>query len=379
MSGPLAGLKIIEISGVGPGPFCGMLLADMGADVIRVEKQTGNAFAQNPDYDYLNRGKRCIGVNLKSEEGRKVVLKLAETADGMFEGFRPGVAEKLGIGPDEVMAVNPKLVYGRMTGWGQDGPLSQTAGHDINYISLSGALHATGLRGAKPTVPLSLVGDFGGGGLILAYGMMCALFEASKSGQGQVVDSAMFEGAATLMTSFFGAQKVGFWKEERGTNMLDSGAHFYDTYECADGEYVSVGAIEGPFYAALIEGLGLSQDELPNQMDMERWPAMTEKFAAIFKTKTRDEWAEVFADKDACVSPILKMSELKSHPHIQARESLIDLDGHIQPAPAPKFSRTPASVKHQAAHVGEHTDAILSEIGLTADEVATLKASGGIV
>lgn len=377
--GPLKGIRLIEIAGIGPGPFAGMMLADMGAEVIRVERPGGNMFSGNPEYDYLNRGKRCIAVNLKSPAGVEVVLKLADSAAGMFEGFRPGVVEKLGIGPDVVCERNPALVYGRMTGWGQEGPWSQTAGHDINYISIAGALHPMGQKGSKPMVPLSLVGDFGGGGLMLAYGMVCALLEAKGSGKGQVVDAAMVDGAALLMTSFFGAQQVGFWQEQRGSNMLDSGAPFYDTYECADGECVSVGAIEPQFYQALIEGLGLAGEELPEQMDMAQWPAMKERFAGIFKGKTRDEWAATFDGKDACVAPILKMSEVPDHPQIQARQTLVDLDGRLQPGPAPRFSRTQAGIAHAAAGIGQHTDEILDEIGVSGAALAELRDQGAVV
>ena len=376
--GPLTGLTIIEIAGIGPGPFAGMLLADMGADVIRVERPGGGMFNGNPDYDYLNRGKRCIVVNLKSESGVKLVLSLAENADAIFEGFRPGVAEKLGIGPDVVMARNPKLVYGRMTGWGQDGPWSQTAGHDLNYISIAGALHPLGHKDSRPMVPLSLVGDFGGGGLMLAYGMVCALLEAKTSDKGQVVDAAMVDGAAILMSTFFAAQQVGFWKEERGSNMLDSGAPYYDTYECADGEHVSVGAIEPQFFSQLLLGLGLQADDLPDQNDQEAWPVLKEAFITTFKTRSRDEWAEVFEGMDACVAPVLKMSEVAGHPHIKARNTMVDINGHIQPGPAPRFSRTPGKIRHRAAELGEHTDSILKDLGLNETAIKKLKAEGAV-
>lgn len=377
--GPLRGIRIIEIAGIGPGPFAGMMLADMGADVIRVERPGGNQFSGDPNYDYLNRGKRCIAVNLKSAEGANLVLRLAEGASGMFEGFRPGVAEKLGIGPIPARERNPGLVYGRMTGWGQDGPMSQVAGHDINYISLAGALHPIGPAGGKPAVPLSLVGDFGGGGLLLAYGMVCALLEAKISGEGQVVDAAMVDGAALLMTSFFGAQQVGYWKEERGSNMLDSGAPFYDTYECGDGAFISVGAIEPQFYSALLRGLGLQAHELPQQMDMAKWPEMKEIFTRTIKSKSRDEWMRVFEGADACVAPILKMSEVPGHPHIQARRTLVDFQGNWQPAPAPRFSRTQAEISQRAADIGEHSDEILQELGLDSQAIDKLRASSVIV
>jgi alpha-methylacyl-CoA racemase len=376
--GPLKGIRIIEIAGLGPGPFAGMLLADMGAEVIRVERIGGGLFDASPDYDYMNRGKRCIAVNLKNPEGVETVLKLAENADAMFEGFRPGVVEKLGIGPDVVRARNPRLVFGRMTGWGQEGPLAQTAGHDINYISIAGALHPMGQYGSRPMVPLSLVGDFGGGGLMLAYGMVCALLESKISGEGQVVDAAMVDGAAILMASLFGAQQVGYWKEERGTNMLDSGAPFYDTYECADGECVSVGAIEPQFYSQLLIGLSLNKANLPDQMDMEQWPKIKKIFTDIFIKESRDHWVNVFDGKDACVAPVLKMSEVQNHPHIKARETMVDINGHIQPAPAPRFSRTQAVIKHRAAIVGEHTDEILAELGLDTNSIDQLRKKGAV-
>jgi alpha-methylacyl-CoA racemase len=291
----------------------------------------------------------------------------------MLEGFRPGVVEKLGIGPEDVRAVNPKLVYGRMTGWGQDGPMSQAAGHDVNYISIAGALHPMGQKGSKPMIPLSLVGDFGGGGMVLAYGVVCALLEAKTSGEGQVVDAAMVDGAALLMTSFFGAQQVGYWKEERGSNMLDSGAPYYDTYECSDGEYISVGAIEPPFYAALLEGLGLANKDLPDQNDQAAWPGLIELFALTIKSKTRDEWTAIFEGKDACVAPVLTMSEDPEHPHLKARNTLVDVEGNLQPGPAPRFSRTEPKIRHRAAAVGEHTDEILKELGLDEKAINRLR------
>lgn len=376
--GPLKGLRIIEIAGIGPGPFAGMLLADMGAEVIRVERPGGGMFGGLPEYDYLNRGKRCIAVNLKTPEGVDLVLKLAESADAMFEGFRPGVVEKLGIGPDMARARNPKLVYGRMTGWGQDGPMAQTAGHDVNYISITGALHSIGEKGGKPVVPLALVGDFGGGGMMLAYGMVCALLEAKVSGEGQVVDAAIVDGVATLMTSFFAAQQVGFWKEQRGSNMLDSGMPWYDTYECADGEYISVGAIEPQFYAELLVGLGLEGESLPDQNDADGWPELRRQFTRTILSRTRDEWAQIFEGRDACVAPVLKISEVADHPHIKARNTLVDVGGNIQPAPAPRFSRTRAEIRSRAAAVGEHTDEILQELGVADEAIGVLREQGAV-
>lgn len=376
--GPLQGVKVLEIAGIGPGPFAGMMLADMGADVIRVERPKGGMFGDNPKLDILNRGKRCIGVDLKTPEGVETVLKLAEQCDAMFEGFRPGVVEKLGIGPEQVMARNPKLVYGRMTGWGQDGPLAHASGHDINYISITGALHAIGNRGEKPVVPLNLVGDFGGGGLMLAFGMVCAILEAKQSGKGQVVDTAMVDGAAALMASVYGAQQSGFWSEERGTNMLDSGAHFYDTYETSDGKYICVGAFEPQFYAELLRLIGLEDEELPHQMDMGKWPELKERFETVFKTKTRDEWCEILDGTDACFSPVLPMSEAYSHPHNVARGTFVEREGVMQPRPAPRFSRTDSEIQRPAARVGEHTDEILAELGFSEEQVAELKENKAI-
>jgi alpha-methylacyl-CoA racemase len=375
--GPLAGVRIIEVAGIGAGPFAGMILADLGADVIRVERRGGGFLGGNGSpQDLLARGKRCICVDLKSAEGVATLLDLAKGADGLFEGMRPGVAERLGIGPGDCLARNPRLVYGRMTGWGQEGPLAQAAGHDINYISLSGALHAVGRRGEPPAIPLNLVGDFGGGGLVLALGLVAALLEARQSGRGQVVDAAMLDGAAMLMTSIYGAHQVGFWSDERGTNLLDSAAHFYDVYETKDGRYVSVGAIEPQFYAALLEGLGLSHEELPAQMDRPAWPAMKRRFREIFATRTRDEWCAVFDGVDACVAPVLAMSEVHDHPHNRARRGFFEAFGARHPHPAPRFSRTPCDVHRAPAKLGEHTDEVLSEIGYDAARIRALREAG---
>ena len=378
--GPLKGLTIIEIAGIGPGPFAAMLLADMCANVIRVERPGGSMFtaAHNPRLDFLNRGKRCISINLKEPGGVETVLALIEKADGLLEGNRPGVMERLGLGPDLCLERNPALVFGRMTGWGQEGPMAQEAGHDVNYVALSGALHPIGRAGEKPAIPLNLVGDFGGGGLMLAYGMVCGLLEARVSGQGQVVDSAMIDGAATLMASTFAACQVGFWSEERGTNLLDSGSHFYEVYETADGKYISLGSIEPQFYAALLERLGDDAKYFENQFDMENWPAMKEKMTEIFKRKTRDEWDEIFAGANACYAPVLAMSEVRHHPHHQARGSFID-DGEVwQPAPAPRFSRTPGEIRGCAAEIGEHSEEILRELGWSDEQIAEKVQSGAV-
>ena len=379
--GPLAGITLIEIAGIGPGPFAAMLLADMGANVIRVERPGGSLFTavHNPKLDFLNRGKRCISINLKEPDGVETVLGLLEKADGLLEGNRPGVMERLGLGPDVCLERNPRLIFGRMTGWGQDGPMAQEAGHDINYVALSGALHPIGRRGEKPAIPLNLVGDFGGGGLWLAYGMVCALLEAKTSDQGQVVDAAMIDGAATLMASTFAAQQVGFWNEKRGTNLLDSGSHFYEVYETKDGKYISLGSIEPQFYAALMDKLGEDAKHFDNQFDAENWPAMKEKMTEIFKRRTRDEWDEIMAGADVCYAPVLSMSEVRHHPHHQARGSFID-DGEVwQPAPGPRFSRTPGEIRSHAADIGEHTKDIMREFGFSEEDIAAKLASGAIV
>jgi len=379
--GPLRGTKIIELSGIGPGPFAGMMLADMGAEVLRVERPGGGTFAsgEGARFDLLNRGKRCICVDLKKTRGTEIVLRLLERADGLFEGFRPGVVERLGLGPDVCLERNSRLVFGRMTGWGQDGPLSPAAGHDINYISLSGALHAMGRRNEKPAIPLNLVGDFGGGGLLLAFGMVCALLEARISGRGQVVDTSMVEGSALLMTAIFGAQQQGFWSEERGTNMLDSGAPFYDAYETADGRYISVGAIEPQFYAELVERLGLAGESLPAQLDSSGWEAVSERLTALFKTRTRDQWCDVLEGSNACFAPVLAMSEVHEHAHNAARGSFIECAGVRQVRPVPRFSRTdPSTVERSPARVGEHTDEALSDWGFSQEELAELREQGAI-
>jgi alpha-methylacyl-CoA racemase len=378
--GPLKGLTIIEIAGIGPGPFAAMLLADMGAEVIRVERPGGSVFAaaHNPKLDFLNRNKRCISVNLKAADGVDTVLRLLEKADALLEGNRPGVMERLGLGPDVCLARNPALVYGRMTGYGQEGPMAHDAGHDINYIALSGALHPIGRAGEKPAIPLNLVGDFGGGGLMLAYGMVCALLETKNSGKGQVVDAAMIDGAATLMASTFAANQVGFWSDERGTNLLDSGSHFYEVYETADNKYISLGSIEPQFYAALLSKLGDDAKLFEQQFDSANWPAMKERLAAIIKGKTRDEWDAVFAGANACYAPVLSMAEVRHHPHHQARGTFID-DGEVwQPAPAPRFSRTKAEIHRGAATIGQHSEEILREFGFTENEITARLESGAI-
>ena len=375
--GPLQGIRVIEIAGIGPGPFCGMMLSDMGAEVLRIDR-ADRVQAPGVSGDLLARGRRSVGVNLKSPEGVEVVLKLVEKADAMFEGFRPGVMERLGLGPDDCMGRNPGLVYGRMTGWGQDGPMANAAGHDINYISLAGALEPMGRKGEKPLPPLNLVGDFGGGGLILAFGMLCALLEKSKSGKGQVVDAAMVDGAAILMAMFHGMRSFGYWKEERGTNLLDTGAHFYDVYECKDGKYISIGSIEPQFYAELLQRTGLDGDALGGQMDRSRWEANKETVEALFKTKTREEWCSLMEGTDVCFSPVLSMSEAPEHPHNKERGTFVEREGIVQPAPAPRFSRTTAEIQGPPPNAGTHTDEALKDWGFGGDELASLRSEGAI-
>jgi alpha-methylacyl-CoA racemase len=378
--GPLAGITVIEIAGIGPGPFCGMLLADLGADVIRIDRAQSvrGGDPDRPPADLLARGRRSLGVDLKNPDGVEVVLALVEKADALIEGFRPGVTERLGIGPDESLARNPRLVYGRMTGWGQDGPYASAAGHDINYISLAGALEPIGRRGEAPVPPLNLVGDFGGGGLLLAFGLVAALLEAQRSGQGQVIDAAMVDGAASLMTMTHSFRAMGIWNDERGTNMLDTGAHFYDVYETADGKYVSIGSIEPQFYAELLRLTGLEGEELPWQQDRAAWPAMKERLAAIFRSKSRDEWCALMEGSDVCFAPVLAIPEAIEHPHNVHRGTFVEVAGITQPGPAPRFSRTPGAIRRPPAHAGQHTDEVLTEAGFDADRVAKLREAGAI-
>jgi alpha-methylacyl-CoA racemase len=377
--GPLDGIRIIELAGIGPGPFAAMMLADMGADILRVDRAqtvTGRFDALNQDVLY--RGRRSIGIDLKHPDGVESLLRLVEQADALVEGFRPGVTERLGIGPDDCRARNPRLVYGRMTGWGQDGPYAQAAGHDINYIALAGALAHFGRAGTNPTPPINLIGDFGGGGMLMAFGIVCGLLEARTSGHGQVVDAAMVDGSAALMAMIWGFRSMGSWSEEHGTNVLDTGAPFYDTYETADGKFISLGSLEPQFYAELIGRLGLDDVDLTAQMDRRGWPALRERFTALFKSKTRDEWCEILEMSDACFAPVLTMSEAAEHPHIKARQTVVDELGVLQPAPAPRFSRTPGAIQRPPAWPGEHTDGALAEWGFSADEIAKLRDAGAI-
>lgn len=361
--GPLGGVRIIELAGIGPGPFAGMMLADMGAEVIVVDR-AGPPSPLDLKVDINRRGKRSIALDLKSDEGRATLLKLCETADALVEGFRPGVMEKLGLGPDEVLKANPKIVYGRMTGWGQTGPLAKTAGHDINYISLSGALHGMGPADGPPSAPLNLVGDYGGGGMMLAFGLVCGILEARTSGKGQAIDVSMVEGSSALMSIFHSMLASGRWAPMRGVNLLDGGAHFYGTFETKDGDYVSLGAIEPQFMQVFVEKAGLDASWMQKHLNPMEWAGLKAELKALFKTRTRDEWCEMLDGTDACFSPILPFWEAHKHPQNEARESFIEVDGVRQPAPTPRFSRTEASVSHGPVARGADTDAILKELGL---------------
>jgi alpha-methylacyl-CoA racemase len=374
--GPLHGVRVIEIASLAPAPFGCMVLSDLGADVLRVDRPT--SVGGDASVDPLGRGRRSIGLNLKDPAGVDVLLRLVETADVLVEGFRPGVTERLGFGPDICLERNPGLIYGRMTGWGQEGPMAPMAGHDINYIAIAGALDPVGRAGERPLPPLNLVGDFGGGGMLLAVGILAALHERSQSGRGQVVDAAMVDGAALLTSFIHGMRGQGVWQDARGTNLLDSGAPFYDTYETADGLFMSVGALEPQFYAALLHGLGLEGEDLPGQLDQGRWPDLRARFTEVFKRRTRDEWTEIFDGTDACVAPVLGLGEAPNHPHATARTGFIDVAGLPQPAPAPRFSRTSADTPTPPIRPGEHTDAALGELGLTAEEIGELRDRGAI-
>ena len=377
--GPLAGLRVVELQGIGPGPFCGMMLADMGAEIIRVDRSAAVGSGAR-GADVLARGRKSIAVDLKNPQGVETVLKLVETADVLLEGFRPGVTERLGLGPDACLARNPKLVYGRMTGWGQTGTMAHAAGHDINYISLSGVLHAIGEPGSRPTPPLNLVGDFGGGGMLLAFGIVAALYERGVSGKGQVIDAAMTDGSALLMNSIFGLMGQGVWNQNRGSNLLDGGAHFYGTYETKDGRFVSIGSIEPQFYALLLEKTGLDQDpDLAKQMSRDDWPKLREKLAAVLATKTRDEWDEIMLGTDICYAPILNFDEAVAHPHNQARNTFVASADIVQAAPAPRFSRTEPELPEPPVAPGEHSEEVLASIGLDAAAIAELKSSGAVV
>jgi alpha-methylacyl-CoA racemase len=373
-SGPLSGLKIVEFAGIGPGPFCGMLLSDLGADVVRVDRK-GSGRASPADV--TSRGRRSVALDLKSPDAIEAVLKLLESADGLIEGFRPGVMERLGLGPDVVLKRNPKLVFGRMTGWGQTGPYAKAAGHDMNYIAITGALHAIGTED-KPVPPLNLVGDFGGGALYLAFGLMAGIISARETGKGQVIDCAMSDGAASLMAMFYGFKGAGIWQEKRRSNLLDGGAHFYDTYQCADGKWISIGSIEPQFYALLLEKTGITDPEFANQMDRSAWPSLKAKLQDVLRTKTQAEWCAIMDATDICFAPVLDLDEAPKHAHNVARETFVTVEGVVQPAPAPRFSATPGAIQGPPPKIGAHNDEALTDWGFTAAEVAALKEKGAL-
>ena len=381
--GPLAGIKIVELAGIGPGPFCCMLLADMGAEVVRVDRAANVGSRDARDgrgehrFNLLTRGRRNLAVDLKNPAGVAAVLRLIDQAEALIEGFRPGVMERLGLGPERCLDRNPKLVYGRMTGWGQDGPIAHTAGHDINYIALAGTLQAIGPAGGPPIAPLNLVGDFGGGALYMAMGVLAGILNARQTGKGQVVDCSMVEGAASLMMMMYGALADGSWIEERGRNRVDGGAHFYGVYETRDGEHVAIGSIEPQFYALLLRHTGIPAEELP-QWERRRWPELRERLAAVFKTKTRDEWVAIMEQTDICFAPVLRMSEAFDHPHNRHRQSFVEIDGIPQPAPAPRFVGTPGAVQRPPARPGEHTGEVLRDWGFAAEEIAALHRAGAV-
>ena len=378
--GPLAGYKIVEMAGIGPAPMCAMLLADLGATVLRIDRQqpSGLGLPGEARFNLLNRSRHAIAVDLKHPEGIALVLRLAGSADALIEGFRPGVMERLGLGPEPCLARNPRLVYGRMTGWGQEGPLAQAAGHDLNYIALSGVLHSIGRAGQPPTPPLNLVGDFGGGALYLAFGVACGLLEAQRSGKGQVVDAAMVDGAASLMAIFYGLHAAGSFTPRRGENVLDSGAFFYDVYECADGKFISLASIEDKFLEEFLRRMEINPEEMPPKMDRWRWPEAKAKLTARFKTRTRDEWCRLLEGSDACFAPVLSLAEAPRHPHNVARQTFVEVDGIMQPAPAPRFSRTPSGRPTPPEPSGARGIASLAQWGIAPDEITVLKHCGAL-
>jgi alpha-methylacyl-CoA racemase len=358
MAGPLTGLRVIELAGIGPGPHAAMILGDLGAEVVRIERPGAPGGVAR---DAMLRNRRFVVADLKSEQGRDLVLRLVAKADVLIEGYRPGVTERLGLGPDDCARVNERLIYGRMTGWGQTGPRSHQAGHDINYISLNGVLHSIGRKGERPVPPLNLVGDFGGGSMFLLVGILAALWERQTSGKGQVVDAAMIDGSSVLVQMMWSMRALGMWTDERGTNLLDGGAPYYDTYECADGRYIAVGAIEPQFYAAMLAGLGLDGADLPGQNDRARWPELRDRLAEVIGSKDRDHWAKVFADSDACVTPVLAFGEVQTEPHITERNTLYQADGGLEPSPAPRFSRSVPDRPRPPDEPGADTEAVLSD------------------
>ena len=378
--GPLAGIRIVEFAGIGPGPMCAMLLADMGATVIRLDRASAADLGLDKPqkYNLLMRSRRSVAIDLKRPEAVALALDLVAGADAIIEGFRPGTMERMGLGPEPCLARNPKLVYGRMTGWGQDGPYAPAAGHDLNYIALTGVLHAIGRNGGPPVPPLNLVGDFGGGALYLAFGMVCALLEARASGEGQVVDAAMVDGAASLATMFFGLHAASLHSDERGANILDSGAPYYDVYACADGRYISIAPIEAKFRAEFYRRIGLDPATLPNDADRANWPAVKQAIAARIATRTRDEWDALLAATDACYAPVLSLAEAPRHPHNVARGTFVEIDGVVQPGPAPRFSRTVPATPTAPEPAGASTEAVLAEWGIAAERIARLATDGTI-
>ncbi len=368
--GPLTGIRVIELVGIGPGPFTGMMMADMGAEVIAVDRIPANKLS----HDMARRGKKSIQLNLKSEEGKAALLKLCDNADALIEGYRPGVMEKLGLGPDVLHARNPKLTYGRMTGWGQTGPLASAAGHDINYIALSGALHTMGPKGAPPAIPLNLIGDIGGGGMVLAFGLVCGIMEARASGKGQVIDANMVEGVSLMMTAIQSMMLSGIWQGGRGENLLDGGAHFYNTYETSDGKYVSLGAIEPQFMELFIQKTGLDESWMTHHINSDKWPELKEKLAELFKTKTQAEWCDLLEGTDACFAGVLPLEDLPEHPHHKARGSFETINGVQNPIPTPRFSRTPGKIKSGPVAPGADTDVILKGLGYSEADISRMKS-----
>jgi len=379
--GPLEGKRIIEFAGIGPGPFCGMLFADMGAEVIVIDRKPSAAGESGatlaPEFSIVNRGKKSIALDLKQADAMDVVLRLLRGADGLIEGFRPGVMERLGLAPDTCLATNPTLIYGRMTGWGQTGPLAQAAGHDLNYIALSGALHFAGRAETPPTAPATLVGDVGGGAMMLAVGMLAAMINAQSTGKGQVVDAAVTDGSALMTTLIYGLFKSGQWSCSRQSNLLDGGSHFYDCYECADGHYVSLGALEPQFYALLIDKLGLGNDpDFDGQYDPRRWPQQKQRLTGIFRARTRQHWCELLEGSDVCFAPVLDFAEAPEHPHNRARGAFTSIAGLLQPAPAPRFSETVSEISSPPPNPGEHADDVLGEAGFSVQEIESLHERG---
>jgi len=379
--GPLTGVKVVELGGIGPAPFCSMMLTDMGADALRIDRivpSDSGVRGMEPRFNLINRGRRSIAMDLKNPRATDVVKRLIARADAVTEGFRPGVAERLGLGPEDCLTVNPRLVYGRITGWGQDGPLAQAPGHDINYIALTGALHAIGRHNSPPTPPLNLVGDFGGGAMFLAFGIACALFEARSSGRGQVVDAAMVDGVSALLTLVHGMRAAGEWSNDRGSNRLDSGTPWYDVYETLDGNWISIGANELRFYKILLERLGLDEADLPDREDRSGWPVLRSRFSDAFRQRSRDEWCRLLEGTDVCFAPVLNLDEAQHHPHLKERGTFVEVEGLMQPAPAPRFSRTQARIQRGAAAPGEHTTEALQDWGFNTVEIEDLRACGAI-